>query len=133
MLVNFISNQHCNKLRNPGKYQIGVQSFFVLGFTPCNAKAVLEVVDGFLHIHTYLVSGVPFFGATDCSRVSAEILFRIHVDHSTTGRRCTGIVAVADTFGFFGCFVVFPFHFRADKLHGGNPAAQVRFAAFPFH
>ena len=110
-----------------------MKSFFVLGFPTGNTKTVFEVVDGFLHIYTYLVSGVPFFGATDCSRVSAEILFRLHIDHSSTGRRGTGIVAVADAFGFFGCFVVFPFHFRADELHGGNPTAQVRFAAFPFH
>ena len=125
MFVNFISNQHCNKLRNPGKYQIGVQSFFVLGFTPCNAKAVLEVVDGFLHIYTYFIGGIPFLCTTDCSGICTKILLWIYVNHPSTGRCCAGIITMAYTSGFPFHVVPLPFHFGTDKFHGGKSTSQV--------
>lgn len=133
MFMDFVCDHNSNQLGDSGKQQIGMKRFFVLGFPAGNTKTVFEVADGFLHIYTYFVSGIPFFSATDCSGVSTEILFWIHVYHSSTGRRCTGVITMADTSGFFRCFVVFPFHFWADKLHGWKPAAQVGFTAFPFH
>lgn len=133
MPVQFVSHHYSNKLGNSGEKQVGMKRFLIPSFTTGNTKTVLEVVDGFLNIYSDFVGGIPFLGATDCSGISTKVLFWVNVDHFPTGRRCAGILAVADTFGFFRCFVVLPFHFRADKLHGGNPAAQMGFTSFPFH
>lgn len=110
-----------------------MECFFILCFTPRNTEAVFKVVNGFFHVSTDFIGGIPFFCATDCSRVSAEILFWINVDHPPAGRSSTRIVTVADTIGFFRFFIILPFHFGADKLHGRNTAAQMRFTTFPFH
>lgn len=51
---------------------------------------------------------------------ATKILFGINVNHSSTGRCCAGIITMAYTAFCFICFIVFPFHFRADKFHRGN-------------
>ena len=133
MFMDFICNDYTNKLGDPCKQQVGMECFFILCPAAGNTETVLKVVDGFFNIYTYFVSVVPFFCPADCSGVSTEILFRINVYHSSTGRSRTRVITVADTFGFLSCFVVFPFHFWADKFHGWKPAAQMGVTAFPFH
>ena len=51
MLVQFVCNYYRNELGNPGKKQVGMKRFLILGFTSGNTKAVLEVVNGFLNSH----------------------------------------------------------------------------------
>ena len=88
MLVQFVSHHYSNKLGNPGENQVGMKRFFILSFTTGNTKAVFEVINGFFNIYSDFIGGIPFLGAADCSRISAEVLFRINVDHPSTGRCC---------------------------------------------
>ena len=118
--MDFVCIHYGNKLGNSSKQQISMESFFILRPTSCNTKTVFEVVDSFFNIYPYFIGTVQFFCTADCSGVSEEILFRINVNHSSAGGRCAGAAAVADTFGFLCCFVVLPFHFGTDKLHGWN-------------
>lgn len=67
--MDFVSYQHCNKPCDSGKQQAGVQSLFVLGFTSCNTKTVLEVVDGFFNGHSDFIGGIPFIRTTDCTGI----------------------------------------------------------------
>lgn len=133
MLVQFVSHYYSNKLGNPGEKQVGMKRFLILSFTTGNTKAVFEVIDGFFNIYSDFIGGIPFLGAADCSRISAEVLFRINVDHPSTGRCCTRSITMTYTFGFVCDAVPFPFHFGADKFHGWKTTAQMRFTSFPFH
>ena len=121
--MNFIRNHYRNQLGNSGKKQISVKSLFVLCFTSGNTKTVFEMIDGFFNIYTYFISGSPVISATDTSRISTKILFRIDVNHPSAERGCTWIITVTDTLGFLGNIVPFPFHFRTDKFHGWKSAA----------
>ena len=123
MFMDFVNYQHCNKLCDSGKQQVGVQSLFVLGFTSCNTKTVLEVVDGFFNGHSDFIGGIPFIRTTDCTGIGTQIFLRINIEHSAAGRFCTGIFTMTDTFAFTGFLIIYPFHFGTHKLHGREPAA----------
>ena len=56
--MNLVSNQYCNKLRDPGKQQVGVQSLFILGFLPGNTKTVLEMMNGLFNSYSDFVGGI---------------------------------------------------------------------------
>lgn len=43
--MDFVGNHYGDKLCNPGKQQISVQSLFILGFASGNTETVLEMVD----------------------------------------------------------------------------------------
>lgn len=86
MFVDFICNNHCDKLGNAGKDQVCMERLLIMGPASGNTIAVLEVIDGLFHIYTYFISGHPFPCATDCARISTEVLSQIDVDHSSTGR-----------------------------------------------
>ena len=133
MLVQFVSHHYSDKLGNSGKKQVGIKRFLILSFTAGHTKTVLEVVDEFLNMYSDFVGGSPFLGATDCSRISAKVLFRINVDHSSTGRCGTRSITMANTFCFLCDAILFPFLFGTDKFHGWKAAAQMRSAPFPFH
>ncbi len=110
-----------------------MQSLFISGFASGNTKAVLEMLNGFFNSCPDLVGGIPFIRTTERTGISTQVLFGINIKHPAAGRRCAGIVTMADTaFGFI-CFVVFPFHLWAYKLHGRKATAQMGFASFPFH
>ena len=98
MLVQFVSRHYSDKLGNPSEKQVSMKRFFILSFTVSNTKAVFEVVDGFLNIHSDFVGGIPFPGAADCSRISAKVLLWINVDHPSTGRCGTRGITMAYTF-----------------------------------
>ncbi len=133
MFVDFIRNHYRNQLGNACKKQAGVQCFFVLCFASCQAKTILEVVNGFFYIPPDFISRIPFGCPPDGSRISTEVLLRVNVDHSSARRGCARMVTVTDTMGFFCNFIPFPFHFRTDKFHGWKPTAQMGFTAFLFH
>lgn len=58
------------------------------------------MLDGFLNIYSDLVGGIPFFGATDCSGISAKVLFQVNVECPFTGKCGTRSVIMAYTFCF---------------------------------
>lgn len=128
-----VCDHHSDKLCDTCKQKVGMQSFFVLRFTSCDAEAVFKVVDGFFNIYAYFISGIPIFCTTDRSGICTKILLRINVDHSSTGRCCTWVITMAYTFWFLCDVVPFPFHLRADKFHGRNSTAQMGFASFTLH
>lgn len=103
--------------------------FFILGFTPSDTETVLEVVDAFHYIYTYLVGGVSFFRA----RISPKILFWVNIEYPVAGGIRVWILTRADTPRLSGLFIVFPYHFQVYKLHGGKPATQMRLAFFSLH
>ena len=73
MLVQFVCNYYRNELGNPGKKQVGMKRFLILGFTSGNTKTVFEMVDGFLNIPSDFVGGIPFIRTADCTRVGTQI------------------------------------------------------------
>ena len=133
MLVQFVCNYYRNELGNPGKKQVGMKRFLILGFTPGNTKTVFEMVDGFLNIPSDFVGGIPFIRTADCTRVGTQIFLRIKINHPAAGRFCTRIIAMADTLTFTRFLIIYPFHFGTYELHGRESAAQMGFTAFPFH
>ena len=133
MHVQLVSHHYSDKLGNPGEKQVGMKRLLILGFTTGNTKTVFEVVDGFFNIYSDFAGGIPFPGATDCPGISAEVLFRINVDHPSTGRCRTRSITMAYAFCFLCDAVPFPFHFGTDKFHGWKAAAQMGSAPFPFH
>ena len=133
MPVQFISHHYSNKLGNSGEKQVSMKCFFILRFTPGNTETVLEMVDWFLNIYPNLIGGIPFGRTTDCTRIGTQVFLGVNIKHPAAGGFCTGIFTVADTFAFTGCFIIFPFHFWAYKLHGWQPTAEMGFTSFPFH
>lgn len=133
MFMQLVGYHYGNKLGDSGKKQVSVQCFFVLCFTSCHTKTVLEVVDGLFHIYPDFISGIPFLCSTGCSWISTEILLGIDIYHSSAERGRAWIVTVADTMGFLCSLIPFPLHFGTDKFHGWKSAAQMGFTAFPFH
>ena len=133
MLMYFVSGYYRDQLCDPRKEQVGMQGFLILCPLPRNAETAFELVDVFFNVPPDLISIYPFGCTSQDTRVSAEILFGIKVEHSSTGRVCTGVFTVADTFGFTGGFVILPLHFRTNKFHGRKTAAQMGFASLPFH
>ena len=117
MLVQFVCNYYRNELGNPGKKQVGMKRFLILGFTSGNTKTVFEMVDGFLNIPSDFVGGIPFIRTADCTRVGTQIFLRIKINHPAAG----------------SFLIIYPFHFGAYELYGRESAAQMRFTAFPFH
>ena len=131
--MNFVCNYYGNKLRDPCKQQISMESFFILCPAACNTKTVFEVVDGFLNIHSDFVGGIPFGRTADRTRIGAQVFLGINIKHPAAGGFSTGIFTVADTFAFTGCFIIFPFHFWAYKLHGWQSTTEMGSTSFPSH
>lgn len=110
-----------------------MERLLIPGSASGNTKAVLEAMDGFFHIYTYFISGVPFSCTADCARISTKVFLRIDIKHSPAGRCSTRVITVTDTAFGFVRFVVFPPHFRADKFHGWKSAPQLGSVSLPFH
>ena len=133
VFMDLVSHHNGYKLCDSGKQQIRMECFLILGLTSGDTETVFEMVDGFFHIPTYFVGGVPFLRTPESAGISPKILFRVNIEHPAAGGIRAGIFTMADTPAFSGLLIVFPFHFRAYKLHGGKPAAKMRFTPFPFH
>ena len=125
VFMELVSHYNSYKLCNSGKQQIRMECFLILGPASCDTETVLEMVNGFFHIHTYFIGGVPFQRTPENAGISPEILFRVNIEHPAAGGIRAWIFTMADTPAFSGLLIVFPFHFRAYKLHGGKPAAKM--------
>ena len=77
-----------------------MKRFLILRFTPGNTKTVFEMVNRFLNIYSDFIGGIPFICTADCTRIGTKILFRINVNHSSTGRSGTWMITVAYAFRF---------------------------------
>lgn len=125
VFMDLVSHNNGYKLCDSGKQQIRMECFLILGLTSGNTETVFEMVDGFFHIHTYFVGGVPFLRAQESAGISPKILFRVNIEHPAAGGMRAGIFTMVATSAFSGLLIVSPFHFRAYKLHGGKPAAKM--------
>lgn len=101
-----------------------MKRFFVLGFAPGKPEAVFDVIDGAFHGSSCFIGIVPFSSPTQGAWVHSEVFLRIDVHHSPTGRRCTGIVTMADTVMFPGRSIFFPFDVWAAEFITGNAAFE---------
>ena len=110
-----------------------MQCLFILRFASGNTEAVFKMIDGFLNVYSYFISGCPFVCIPDSAWIGTEIFLRINVNHSATGRSSTGIVTMTDTAFGLGFLIVFPFHFGTDKLHRRQTASEMCLASFPAH
>lgn len=125
VFMYLVSHHNGYKLCDSGKQQIRMECFLILGFTSSGTETVFEMVDGFFHIHTYFVGGVPFLRTPESAGISPKILFWVNIEHPAAGRIRARIFTMADTPAFSGFLIVFPFHFRTYKLHGGKAAAKM--------
>ena len=75
-----------------------MERLLILGSAASHAEAVLEVVDGFLHIDADLIGVLPFLRAACGAGVGPQVLFRVDVDHAPTGGLGAGVLAMADAF-----------------------------------
>lgn len=130
MLVQFVSDHYSNELGNSGEKQVGMKRFLILRFTPGNTKTVFEMVNRFSTFTLTFIGGIPIICTADCTRIGTKILFRINVNHSSTGRSGTWMITVAYAFRFLCGAVPFPFHFGAYEFYGRKAAAQMGFASF---
>ena len=105
-----------------------VFSFCVL--RPATQKLFLKWLIDFSTFYSDFIGGIPFICTADCTRIGTKILFRINVNHSSTGRSGTWMITVAYAFRFLCGAVPFPFHFGAYEFYGRKAAAQMGFASF---
>lgn len=91
-----------------------MERLFILRFASGKPEAVFKLIDRALHGSPDLIGIIPFRGSPEGAGICPQVFFRIDINHSPAGRSGAGIVTVADTFGLFSFFVVFPFHFGAD-------------------
>ena len=92
MVIDLICENNSNKLCDPGKNQISMQSPLILGSASCKTEIVFDVVDISFDNSPDFIGIIPFFGAADRSGISTKILFRVDVDHPPTFRRSTRVV-----------------------------------------
>lgn len=84
MAVDFISKNNGNELGDSCKDEICMECFLILGSAPGEAEMLFDVINPSLNNSSDFVCIIPFFGATDCSRISTEIFFGINIDHTAT-------------------------------------------------
>lgn len=113
VFMELVSHHNGYKLCDSGKQQVRMECFLILGLTSSDTETVFEMVDGFFHIHTYFVGGVPFLRTPESAGISPKILFRINIEHPAAGGIRAGIFTMAGTPAFSGLLIVFPFYFRA--------------------
>lgn len=101
MFVEIVGNHNRYQLGNTGQEQICMECFFILCFTSCHTKTILEMVDCFFHIYPDFVCVIPFLCATGSAGISPKVLLGIDIEHAPAGRICTRGFAFTDPFGFF--------------------------------
>lgn len=82
---------------------------------------------------SYFVSIVSVAASTDDTGVSAEILFRVDIDHLSTFRRSEGIVTIILLERFECIRVLTPVHFGTDKLKSRQSVSEIGFTSFGSH
>lgn len=123
--MDLVSHHNGYQLCNCGRQQIGMECFLILSLTSSDTETVFEMVNGFFHIPTCFVGGIPFLRTSESAGISPKILFWVNTEHPAAGGIRAGIFTMADTPAFSGLLIVFPFDFWAYKLHGGKPAAKM--------
>lgn len=118
MFMYLVGDHYSDKLGNACEKKVCMECFLILSFTSGNAETIFKVIDRFFNIAPDFVGFIPFFRASLNTRISTEVFLWIDVDHPSAGRGRAGIITVADTALGFISRAVFPFHFRAYKLHG---------------
>ena len=82
MMFDFVSKHNSNELCNAGKNQISMQGLFI----PCPASGKTEIIFDVVYIpfnnSPDFISIIPFSGSADGSGISAEIFFRININHA---------------------------------------------------
>ena len=73
-----------------------MERLLILRPAASHTEAVLEVVDGFLHIDADLIGVLPFLCAAGSAGIGPQVLFGVDVDHAPTGGLRAGILAMAD-------------------------------------
>ena len=97
-----------------------MECFLILGSAPGEAEMLFDVINPSLNNSSDFVCIIPFFGATDCSRISTEIFFGINIDHTATSCSGTGIFTAALSVSPPDGFVIDPIHFGTDKFISDN-------------
>lgn len=82
MVFDLIRKDNSNELRDAGKDQISMQSFFVLCTPACKAEIFLYMMNVSFYSSPYFIRIVPFLRTTEGAGIRAEILFGINVYHS---------------------------------------------------
>ena len=100
VMIDLICENNSNKLCDPGKNQISMQSLLILSSASCKTEIVFDVVDISFDNGSDFIGIIPFFSVADRSGISTKILFWVDVDHSPTFRRGTRAVAETMTMGF---------------------------------
>ena len=132
MVIDLICENNSNKLCDPSKNQISMQSLLVLGSASGKTEIVFDVVDISFDNSPDFIGIIPFFGATDRSGISTKILFWVDVDHPPTFRRGTRVVTGTMTMGFLSWIKINHFHFWTDKFISCYSTAKFG-SAFVFH
>ena len=58
VFMDLVSHHNSYKLCDSGKQQIRMECFLILSLASGDTETVLEMMDGFFHIHTYFMGGV---------------------------------------------------------------------------
>ena len=80
MVIDLICENNSNKLCDPGKNQISMQSPLILGSASCKTEIVFDVVDISFDNSPDFIGIIPFFGAADrsVSTVTTNLVFFYH-------------------------------------------------------
>ena len=84
MMFDLIGEYNSNELCDTGKDQISMQCLLILGSSSCKTEIIFDVVDISFDNSPDFIGIIPFFGSTNRSGISTQILFRVDVDHSPT-------------------------------------------------
>ena len=122
-MFDFIGENNSNELCDTRKDQISMQRLLILCSAACKTEIIFDVVDISFDNSPCFIGVIPFFGSADRSGISAQILFRIDINHTPASGSGTRIFATALSVRFLGGFLVSPSHFGADKLESGNTAS----------
>lgn len=120
MMFVFIGEKNSNEMCDTRQDQIRMQRLLILCSASYKTEIIFDVVDISFDNSPYFIGAIPFFGSADRSGISAQILFRIDINHTTASGSGTRIYATALSMRFLGGFIVSPYHFRTDKLECGN-------------
>ena len=60
VFMDLVSRYNGYRLCDSGKQRIRMERSLILGLTSSDTETVLEMIDGFFHIHTYFIGGISF-------------------------------------------------------------------------
>ena len=116
MMFDFVRKNNGDELCDTCKNQIGMQSFCIPCPTSVKTEILFDMIDISFYSGSDFVSIIPFFRTTKNTRVGTKIFLGVNMNHSATGRCCTGRFTHAFTMGFTGGFVIDIFDFWTYKF-----------------